>query len=49
VSIVGGIHAAMTFVAPKTSVTIAGGSFFGTLLAGTVKLTGGLSFHADQH
>jgi hypothetical protein len=49
VSIVGGTHAAMTILAPKTSVTIAGGSFFGSVLAGSVSLTGGLQFHADQH
>jgi hypothetical protein len=49
VSIVGGAHAAMTIVAPKTTATVAGGSFFGSLLAGTVKLTGGIQFHADQH
>ncbi len=49
VAIVGGIHAAMTILAPKTTVTISGGSFFGTLLAGAVSLTGGIQFHADQH
>jgi hypothetical protein len=49
VSIVGGTHAAMTILAPKTSVTVAGGSFFGTVLAGTVSLTGAIQFHADQH
>jgi Carboxypeptidase regulatory-like domain/Bacterial Ig-like domain (group 3) len=49
VAIVGGAHAAMTIVAPKTSVAIAGGAFFGTVLAKTVKLTGGIAFHADQH
>jgi hypothetical protein len=49
VAIAGGNHAAMTIVAPKTSATINGGSFFGTLLAGTVSLTGAIQFHADQH
>jgi hypothetical protein len=49
VSIVGGTHAAMTILAPKTSVTVSGGSFFGTVLAGSVSLTGGIQFHADQH
>jgi hypothetical protein len=49
VAIVGGANAAMTIVAPKTSVAIAGGSYFGTVLGQTVKLTGGLSYHADQH
>jgi hypothetical protein len=49
VSIVGGTKAAMTILAPKTSVTVSGGSFFGTVLAATVNLTGGIQFHADQH
>ena len=49
VAIVGGTNAAMTILAPKTSATISGGSFFGTLHAGTVSLTGGIQFHADQH
>jgi hypothetical protein len=49
VAIVGGrSHTAMTLVAPKTTVTISGGSFFGTLLAATVKLTGGTQYHADM-
>jgi hypothetical protein len=30
-------------------VTISGGAFFGTVLAGTVSLTGSIQFHADQH
>jgi hypothetical protein len=49
VAIVGAKHTAMTLVAPKTSVTISGGSFFGTVLAGTVSLTGATAFHADMH
>jgi hypothetical protein len=48
VAILGGNHAAMTIVAPKTSVTIAGGSYFGTVLAAAVNLAGKLSFHADM-
>jgi|SRR5579862_143632 len=48
VAIVGGYHAAMTILAPKTDATITGGAFFGTLLAGAVNLTGGIVFHADQ-
>ena len=36
----GSTHAYMTILAPATSVTIASGSFFGTLFAGTVNLTG---------
>ena len=48
-AIVGGIHTAMTLLAPRTTVTISGGSFFGTLLAGTVNLTGSVALHADQH
>ena len=39
----------MTILAPKTKSTLSGGSFFGTLVAGTVNLTGGIQFHADQH
>ncbi|HEY2355525.1 MAG TPA: Ig-like domain-containing protein [Gaiellaceae bacterium] len=46
VAIVGGGHTAMTLLAPKTTVTISGGSFFGTVLARTVSLTGGIAFHA---
>jgi hypothetical protein len=49
VAIVGGKHTAMTLVAPKTTVTVSGGAFFGTLLAGTVNLTSGIAFHADMH
>jgi hypothetical protein len=49
VAIVGGSHTAMTILAPRTTVTVSGGSFFGTLLAGTVNLTGGIAFHADTH
>jgi hypothetical protein len=49
VAIVGGPHAAMTILAPKTSVAIAGSSYFGTVFAGTVSLTGAVQFHADQH
>jgi hypothetical protein len=49
VAIVGGNNAAMSLVTPRTSVTISGGSYFGTVLAGTVHLTGAVSFHADQH
>jgi hypothetical protein len=49
VAIVGGNQAVMALLAPKTTVTISGGSFFGTLIAGTVKLTGRIAFHADQH
>jgi len=49
VAIVGGSHAYMTIFAPRTTVTVTRGSFFGTLLAGTVSLTGGVAFHADMH
>jgi hypothetical protein len=49
VALVGGNRAAMTILAPKTSAVISGGSFFGTLLAKTVRLTGGTAFHADMH
>jgi hypothetical protein len=49
VAIVGGAHAAMTILAPKTSVAISGGSYFGTVFASTVSLTGAVQFHADQH
>jgi integrase len=49
VAIVGGANAAMSITAPKTSVTITGGSYFGTVLAQTVALKGKLAFHADQH
>jgi hypothetical protein len=48
-SIVGNSHAYMTILAPGTTATVAGGSYFGTLLAGTVKLTGKTAFHADTH
>jgi hypothetical protein len=48
VAIVGGAHAAMTILAPRTTVTISGGSFFGTVLAGTVHITGATVFHADM-
>lgn len=48
-ALVGGSHAYMTVYAPATTVSIAGGSFFGTVLAGTVKLTGKTAFHADLH
>lgn len=48
-AITGNSHAYMTILAPRTTVTIAGGSYFGTLLAGTVKLTGKTAFHADTH
>ncbi len=48
VAIVGGSHAAMTILAPKTKATISGGSYFGTLFAGAVNLTGAIQFHADQ-
>jgi hypothetical protein len=37
----------MTILAPATSVTISGGSYFGTLFAGTVSLKGSATFHAD--
>jgi len=37
----------MTILAPATSVTIRSGAFFGTLFAGTVKLIGSATFHAD--
>ena len=48
--VAGGSHAYMTILAPRTSATIPSGSFFGTLLAGTVKLTGSkTAFHADTH
>ena len=43
----GGPQAYMTILAPATSVTITGGSYFGTLFAGTVKLTGSGTFHSD--
>ena len=49
VVIVGGSQAYMTILAPRTSVTVSGGSFFGTLLAKTVSLTGKLVFHANVH
>ena len=49
VSIVGGAHTVMTLLAPRTTVTISGGPFYGTLLAGTVNLTGDPLFHAEQH
>ena len=49
VAIVGGSRAAMTILAPRTDATISGGSFYGTLFAGTVSLTGGITFHADMH
>ncbi len=49
IAIAGNNHAYMTVVAPGTTVTVAGGSYFGTLLAGTVKLTGKTAFHADTH
>jgi hypothetical protein len=45
----GSPHAYMTILAPATSVTISGGSFFGTLFAGTVNLRGATAFHADTH
>ena len=48
VAIVGGSHTAMTLLAPKTSVVISGGSFFGNVAGGTVRLTGGIAFHDDQ-
>ena len=37
----GGAHTYMTIFAPGTSATIVGGAYFGTLLGGTVKLSGG--------
>jgi hypothetical protein len=43
----GSSHGYMTILAPATSVTISGGSFFGTLFAGTVNLKGATAFHAD--
>jgi MBG domain-containing protein len=49
VVIAGGNQAYMTMLAPRTSVAISGGSFFGKLLAKTVSLTGGVAFHADTH
>jgi hypothetical protein len=49
VAIIGGTHAYMKISAPRTTVTIAGGSFFGTLLAGAVNLTGTVAFHEDVH
>jgi hypothetical protein len=49
VAIVGDSHAYMTIFAPRTTVTITRGMFFGTLLAGTVNLSGGIRFHADMH
>ena len=48
IAIAGGSHAAMKILAPRTTVTISGGSFFGTLFAATVKLTGTTAFHADM-
>ncbi|MDX6481376.1 MAG: hypothetical protein QOG85_1886 [Gaiellaceae bacterium] len=47
--IAGGAHAYMTVVAPGAIVNIPSGSFFGTLLAGTVNLTGTTLFHEDTH
>jgi hypothetical protein len=46
-TIAGGANAYMTILAPATSVTIPSGSFFGTVFAGTVSLTGSARFHAD--
>ena len=43
----GGAHAYMTVFAPATTVTIASGSIFGNLFAGSVNLTGTAKFHAD--
>jgi hypothetical protein len=48
-TLAGGSHAYMKVLAPQTTVTIPGGSFFGTVLAGTVNLTGTVAFHADTH
>jgi hypothetical protein len=48
VAIVGNTHTAMTLLAPKTTATVAGGAFFGTLFAKTVTFTGAVAFHADM-
>jgi hypothetical protein len=49
VTIVGSNRNAMTLLAPKTSVTILRGEYFGTVFAKTVSLNAGTVFHADMH
>jgi hypothetical protein len=46
-TIAGGAHAYMMVWAPGATVAIPSGSYFGTVLAGTVNLTGTTLFHAD--
>jgi hypothetical protein len=49
VHIAGGPGAYMTIVAPGAGVTVSGGSFFGTLLGGTLLLNGNAAVHEDLH
>jgi ABC-type transport system substrate-binding protein len=48
VSIAGGTYAYASILAPNTKVVIADGSFFGTVLARTLKVTG-TALHMDVH
>ena len=49
VTIAGDNEAYMTILAPGTTVSVSGGSLFGTVLAGTVKVTGKTAIHLDTH
>ena len=49
VAIEGGLHAYLTILAPRTDVTIVRGSFFGRIVAQTLKVRGAAAIHVDVH